>query len=277
MQTKIIDGRKIRDQILEQLKDDISKLPFRPKFCDVLVGNDGASAQYVRMKNKTAEALGIETIPAVLPENATTEEVIEKVRELNIIPGMSGLIVQLPLPKHIDKDRVLAEIDPRIDVDCINPNQAKIFYEGGETLVFPTARAVIEILGKEISDLSEKRVIVVGKGELVGRPVSELLKRKGINSIIVDRSTENPDEVIRSADVIVTAVGKTGIVRSDNIKEGVVIVDAGTSESSGAIVGDVDSKTVLDIASAISPVPGGVGPVTVAMLFDNLVTVARQK
>lgn len=277
METQIIDGRGIRDKILEKIKEEVSGLSFRPKFCDVVVGSDPASLQYVRMKNKTAEMLGIEAVPAMLREDATTDEVVAKIEELNKIEGMAGIIVQLPLPSHIDKERVLSAISLELDVDCINPKNSADFYAGGDTFIFPTARAVFAVLFEAGVEIPGKKFAIVGRGELVGRPVLYLLTKNGALVDVIDRSTENVDEIIKSAEVIISASGKRGIVTSENISEGVVIVDAGASDADGSVVGDIDLESVIGISSAISPVPGGVGPVTVAMLFDNVLLSAKKK
>lgn len=271
----LIDGRKLRDSILETLKVRVKALPFQPVFCDVLVGNNGASAQYVRMKAKTAESIGLAVHHAEFPESITTEQLIEEIQKINLIPNISGLIVQLPLPEHIDRTRVLNAIDSKIDVDCLTEINAEAFYNGGVVPVFPTARAVIATLDSVV-DSKGKLISVLGQGMLVGRPVTYLLNQRGINVETVTRTTENPKDIISRADIIISATGAGKYIVGDMIKDGVIIIDAGTSESNGAIIGDVDLESVSDKASFVSPTPGGVGPVTVAMLLDNVVTVSEK-
>ncbi len=272
---QLIDGRKLRDSILETLKIRVKALPFQPVFCDVLVGTNGASAQYVRMKAKTAESIGLMVHHAEFPENITTEELIEKIKEINDIPHMAGLIVQLPLPEHIDRTQVLNAINPKIDVDCLTEVNADSFYKGEVVPVFPTARAVIATLDF-VGDAAGKYIVVVGQGMLVGKPVTYLLNERGYTIETVTRTTENPKEIISHADIIISATGAGKFIKGDMIKEGAIIIDAGTSESNGAIVGDVDLESVSDKASFVSPTPGGVGPVTVAMLLENVVSVAEK-
>lgn len=275
MNTKIINGRKIRDQILEEVKKEVSGLSFTPVFCDVLIGDDPVSKQYVNMKAKTAENVGIKFHHAEFPKNITTEELVEEIKKINELENICGLIVQLPMPDHIEKEEVLNVIKSSIDVDCLGEEASKNFYTEDNTLGFPTALACMEALDSLNLDLSSKNVVVIGQGMLVGKPVTHLLKKRGVNVDIVTRSVENKDEIIKNADVIISATGAGKFITGDMIKEGVVIIDAGTSESNGSVVGDVDKDSVIGIAGAISPVPGGVGPVTVACLLKNVLNVAK--
>ncbi len=274
---QIIDGRKIRDEILLDLKSRIETLPFAPVFCDVLVGDDSASVQYVNMKNRIAENIGIETHQAIYPESITTGELISKIKEISEIPNITGMIIQLPLPEHIDTKKVLDSIPKEIDVDSISTEATEQFYSNNPIFIYPTASAVMTILDSLDIKLSEKNIVMVGQGMLVGKPVTHLLKNRGISVGVVDSNTENSEEIISKADVLIAAVGKAGIIKGKDLKQDVVVVDAGTSELNGGIAGDVDYEGVENIASAISPVPGGVGPVTVAMLMQNVVLSAERK
>lgn len=273
----IIDGRKIRDGILGTLKARIAALAFVPVFCDVLVGDNPASAQYVRMKEKVAEDLGIKTHPAFFPETISTEELIVEIQKISDIPHMSGLIIQLPLPSHIDTQRVLNCVPVSLDVDAINAQTSNAFYSNTPVFIFPTAAAIMEILGTLDIDFMNKHVVVVGQGMLVGKPVAHLLHNLGVFVSAVDQSTENPHDVLSTADIVISATGRSGLITGDMLKPGVVLIDAGTSESNGGILGDVDRESVESVASVLSPVPGGVGPVTVAMLMQNVVISAEHK
>lgn len=272
---QLIDGRKLRDSILEQLKERVKTLPFQPVFCDVLVGNDPASAQYVRMKAKTAESIGLNFHHAEFPDTITTSELVTEIEKINQIPHMAGLIVQLPLPKTIDRTTVLNAIAPSIDVDCLTLENSARFYKGEDVPVFPTARAVMATLDSLNLSLTDKKIVVLGQGMLVGKPVTQLLKNRGIEPVTITRETKEPLLLIKAADVVISATGAGKYIKGEMIKEGAVIVDAGTSESNGGIVGDVDLESVADKASFVSPTPGGVGPVTVSMLLDNVVRVAE--
>ena len=273
----IINGREIRNKILEGLREKIEKLPLKPIFSDVLVGQDAASQQYVKMKEKTATNIGIEFLKAQFDESITTEELLIEIDKLNATPRMCGLIVQLPLPSHIDTKKVLDRIDPSIDVDATGEINTKKFYEGNPGFIFPTAQAVMEIISSLDVDFKNKNFVILGKGDLVGKPVNKMLINIGIIPIVVDRTTLDISSVTRKADVLICATGRGGLIDSTMLKEGVIIIDAGTSESYGSIVGDVNTLGIEAFASALSPVPGGVGPVTVACLMRNIVLSAQNK
>ena len=277
METQIIDGRKIRNEILEEIKKDVLKLPFVPIFCDILVGDDISSIQYVKMKAKVAESVGIKFRTAEFKESTTTEELIEEIENLNKVPHMCGIIIQLPLPNHIDKRKVLDAINPNLDVDCLGIINSEKFYENENEINFPTAMACMKIIDSLNIDLKNMGILVLGQGNLVGLPVTHLLKTKGLMADVINTKTENSEELIKNADLIISAIGKGKFIKGEMIKEGAIIIDAGTSEDNGAVVGDVDLESVMNVASYVSPTPGGVGPVTVAMLLQNVLQVAKNK
>jgi len=277
MQTQIIDGRKIRNKILEEVKKGIAKLSFQPVFCDVLVGDDPASKQYVQMKAKTAESVGIRFHDAYFTATISTEDLIKEIKVLNKMPDMCGLIVQLPLPVSLDRQKVLDAIDPNLDVDCLGQIASEKFFNNKSDIGRPTAIACMKLLDSVHLDLKEKNILILGQGELVGRPVTALMKFRGLKPYIATKETKNQAELIKQADVIISGTGHGGLLTGDKIKEGVVIIDAGTSKRDGKIIGDVDMESVQGIASFVSPVPGGVGPVTVAVLLENVLTVAKSK
>jgi len=273
----IIDGKKIRKDILEKIKAEVATLSFIPVFCDILVGDNPMSLQYVNMKAKTATDVGMRFHRAVFPEGITTEELIKEIEKLNKIENMCGIIIQLPLPEHIDKQKALDSIDPKLDVDCLGTIAGKKFYSGltAEGEGFPTALACMAILDSINFELKGKNIVVLGQGSLVGKPVATLLHFRGLNPTIITSKTENKEMLIKEADVIISGIGKGAYIKGDMIKSGVVLIDAGTSEGNAGIIGDVDLESVKDIASFVSPVPGGVGPVTVAMLLKNVLHVAK--
>ncbi len=275
---QIIDGRKLNQEILEKVKLEIKSLDFQPIFCDVLVGSDPSSAQYVRMKAKKAESVGIKFHNANFPESITTAELIKEIKILNDIKNMCGIIVQLPLPKHLDREAILNSIDPHLDVDCLGIKASENFYnryDSKKDLAFPTALACMAILDSLNLDLKNKKIVVLGQGILVGKPVTALLNFRGLNPTIIRSKTENKENLIKEADIIISGIGKGKYITGSMIKNGAVLIDAGTSESDGGIVGDVDLESVKDIAGHVSPVPGGVGPVTVAILLSNVLKVAK--
>ncbi len=272
---QIIDGRKIARDILEQVSVEVSKLSFRPIFCDVLIGDDAASKQYVAMKAKTAEKAGFEFRRAEFPKGIKTEEVILEIKKLNNEKNICGLIVQLPLPIGLGTQAVLNAIDPRIDVDCTGKANADLFYSGKPYLSYPTAQAVMAVLDSLSLDLTQKKFLVIGRGQLVGRPVNYLLSAKGYEVEAADGKTENIERAIMQADVVISATGHPKLITGQMVKPGAIVIDAGTSESEGGIVGDVDFDSTKEITGFVSPVPGGVGPVTVAMLLSNVLKVAQ--
>lgn len=273
----IINGRKIRDEILAEIKKEIALLPFRPVFCDILAGENKASKQYVEMKKRFAESIGLEFLSANFKSEITAEELIKEIEILNKMPNMCGIIVQLPLPGHIEGRKVLDAISPELDADCLGKVRSKKFYSGKTAGGFPTALACMNLLDSLNLDLKQKNIVVLGQGELVGRPVAAMLGFRGLNPAIVRSETEHKENIIKEADVIISGIGQGKFVTGDMVKNGVVIIDAGTSEENSSIVGDVDFDSVKEKASFISPVPGGVGPVTIAMLFKNVLEAAKKK
>jgi methylenetetrahydrofolate dehydrogenase (NADP+)/methenyltetrahydrofolate cyclohydrolase len=271
----IIDGNAIAKKITDDIKTEVGKLAFVPEFCDVLVGEDPASVQYVEMKAKAAERLGFKFHPANYPSGISTAELIAEIKKISSEPHMCGMIVQLPLPKGFDQQEILNSIDPRIDVDCTGRVNSGLFYEGKAYMEFPTAAAIMELLDSTKADFRNKNFLMVGFGQLVGRPTSFLLKQRGLSVDIADSQTTNIFELMKRADVIISAAGKANLITGDKIKKGAIIIDAGTSESGSGIVGDVDLESVKEYASYVSPVPGGVGHVTVAKLLLNVLKVAK--
>ena len=273
-----IDGRKLQKEILNKIKNEVSALTFVPVFCDVLVGDDPASAQYVRMKARMAEMVGIKFHNANFPASITTEELIKEIQLLNKVQNMSGIIVQLPLPSHLNQRAVLDAIDSHLDVDYLGTIASERFYnnDNRDSIGLPTALACMALLDSLDLELKDKKIVVIGQGALVGKPVTAFLRFQSLEPIIVTSRTEDKEKIIKEADIIISATGKGKLIKGDMIKEGVVLIDAGTSESNGGIVGDIDLESVKDIAGFISPVPGGVGPVTVAMLLQNVLNVAKK-
>ena len=190
---------------------------------------------------------------------------------------MCGLIIQLPLPAHLYVHKVLDSVDTTIDVDCLGSATSNLFYAGEKVPGFPTALACMEIVDSLNLDLKDKKIAVIGQGMLVGKPVTYLLRERGLDVETVTRTTENKDEIIKNADIIISGTGHGKLITGGMIKKGAVLIDAGTSESKGGIVGDVDLESVKDVAGYLSPVPGGVGPVTVGMLLKNVLKVAQSK
>lgn len=275
METKIINGRKIKDEILTNVKKEVAELSFVPVFCDILVGEDKASVQYVNMKMKIAESVGIRFHKAFFPSDIKNEDLIMEIEKINNMPNICGIIIQLPLPSHIDTRKMLDTIDPKLDVDCLGSVNSAKFYENNFELGFPTALACMRVLNSIGESLVDKKIVVLGKGELVGKPVSALLRSQQLNVESINSSTSNKEEIIKQADIIISGMGNGKYLTGEMIKKWTMIIDAGSSESNGSIVGDVDLDSVSGIAEYVSPVPGGVGPVTVAILLSNVLQVAK--
>ncbi len=272
----IIDGKKIARKILKNLAEEIKKIPFKPLFCDILIGQDPVSQSYIRIKGRTAKSVGLDFHTVLLPEDTKPEAVLEKIRELNLQPNIRGLIIQLPVPEDFNQQKLLDAIEPKFDVDCMGSVNLKAFYQGHPCFLPPTAAAILKILDTLPVDISAKEILVIGQGDLVGKPVSFLLKQRGLLVNVADRSTPDILELMRRVDIIISATGQPKLITGDKIKYGSIIVDAGTAETNAGIVGDVDFDSVSKVAGMVSPVPGGVGPVTVAMLLSNVVKAAKK-
>lgn len=273
----IIDGRKIAQELLKELSKKVVVLPHPPIFCDVMVGEDPVSMQYVKLKGKKAEEAGFEFREVILPSNSRTDEVIAELRRIQETPHLSGLIVQLPLPQSIERSKVTDAIDSSVDVDCLSVKNSELFYSNKDSFVFPAARAVVRILDSLNIPLQDKNIVIIGEGELVGKPVAHLLNNRSLQVATLHRNSVGKEESIKNADIIITATGVPKSLTGSMIKEGSIVIDAGTSDSNGGIVGDVDFDSVAEHAGFISRVPGGVGPVTVAMLLENVYLAALKK
>lgn len=274
---QIIDGKKIQNDILSQVKKEVALLPFKPIFCDILVGEDPVSLQYVKIKMRMAETVGILPHKAFFKADISTIDLIKEIEKLNNIPNMCGIIIQLPLPVSIDKRAVLDAIDPRLDVDCLGTVAGKDFYDGKIGLGFPAALSSLVLLDSTGVSLENKNIVVLGQGDLVGKPVASLLRFRNLAPNIVTSQTENKEVLLKEADVIISGIGQSKYLTGEMIKDGAILIDAGTSEDGNSVVGDVDLESVKNVASYVSPVPGGVGPVTVAMLLKNVLTVAKSR
>ncbi|HZX73234.1 MAG TPA: bifunctional 5,10-methylenetetrahydrofolate dehydrogenase/5,10-methenyltetrahydrofolate cyclohydrolase, partial [Cyclobacteriaceae bacterium] len=236
------------------------------------------SLSYVNIKGKRAQECGMEFSLVQLSETATDEEVIQAIQTEQQKQNLCGLIVQLPLPQGLNSELILQAINPEIDVDGINPMTKNTLTT---PLVPPTAGAIMHILDSLVEDFSmdlqSQKYVVLGNGDLVGKPVAQELQKRGFNFTTVLSETQNRAEILRTATVIISGVGKAGVLTGEEVSEGVIIIDAGTSESGGSIAGDVDFETVAPKAKLITPSPGGVGPVTVAKLLENVLINAEQK
>ena len=286
MTAKIIDGKAIAAQVRGEVAERVKALADRgvvPGFVDLLIGEDAASATYVRMKNKAAAEAGMRAFDHVLPATASREQALGIIRELNENPDVHGIIVQSPLPPEspIDIFELQRAIDPEKDVDGLHPENQGLLAMGRPRYVPATPVGVVELLRREGTPVEGSRVVVVGRSVLVGRPLSILLSQKGpgLNATVTlcHTGTKDLNTETRRAEILVVAAGQANAITADMVMPGVVVIDVGTNRGEdGKLVGDVDFEGVSKIAAAISPVPGGVGPMTVAMLMDNTVTAAER-
>lgn len=272
---KLIDGKAIANGLLTSFRNELASLPFTPILCDVMVGHDPVSMSFVGTKRRQAEAAGLAFQLIQLEENTPVGEIVRAIQEAAAQPNVSGLIVQLPLPSGIELNSVLSAIPEHLDVDCLNPFSQEKFYSGHTLFLPPTAAAIMTIVDTLELDLSAQSILLLGQGQLVGRPVAELLRRRGLSFQTADKTTKDVDEKIRSATIIISGVGKHGVINAGNTIPGVTVIDAGTSESEGEIKGDLDISGVESKPITYTPVPGGVGPLSVAMLIGNVLQSAR--
>ncbi len=275
--TNIISGKDISTSIREEIKTEISNMQVRPGLAVILVGNDPASAVYVRNKNKACEEVGIYSEMYTLPEETTREELLGLVEQLNHSPKIHGILVQLPLPKHLDAEEVIMAINPEKDVDAFHPvNVGKIMI-GNFDFLPCTPAGVMELLKRSGIEVAGKECVVIGRSNIVGKPQAMLLLHENATVTVCHSKTKNLAEVCKRADVLVSAVGKAKFVTADMVKDGAVVIDVGMNrDENGKLCGDVDFEAVSKKTSYITPVPGGVGPMTITMLLKNTVTAARQ-
>ena len=275
-QAKVLDGVAAAKVIRQEVAQAVAKLKNKPGLATVLVGEDPGSRSYVNGKHRDCSQVGINSIRIELPQNVSQTELLKEIDDLNSSKDCSGFIVQLPLPAHIDTNKVLSAIDPDKDADGLHPvNLGKLVLS--QSGVIPcTPRAIVELLRKNEISLSGKEVVIIGRGTTVGRPLSLLLSSKGIDATVTILHSKSSD--IRShtkrADIVIAALGSAHFLTADMVKEGVVAIDVGITRTSEGLVGDIDPG-VIKVASAIAPMPGGVGPMTRAMLLSNLLTLHK--
>ena len=280
----LIDGKatanQIKNEIAEEVKAIKSKGERAPHLAAVLLGNDGASLTYVGSKVRSCEKVGFDSSLIRLPEETTEQELLAKIEELNQDETLDGYIVQLPLPKHIDEEKVLLAIDPKKDVDGFHPSNFGRMVLELETFIPATPFGIMQLIERYDIDTQGKHVVVIGRSHIVGRPISILMSQKGTYGnatvTVAHSRTKDLKALTQQADIIVSALGVPGFVTADMVKEGVVIIDVGITRVEDAskekgyyITGDVDFDSVAQKASYITPVPGGVGPMTIAMLLKN--------
>lgn len=271
----LIDGKAISQQIKDELRQKAAELKekgIHVTLAVIQVGNDPASCVYVRNKKKGCEYIGIGSLSYKLPEETTQEELIDLIQELNGREDVNGILVQLPLPSHIDEDTVIKSIDPSKDVDGFHPQSVGALCIGQPGFVSCTPAGIIQLLKRSGIDIAGKECVVLGRSNIVGKPMSLLLLRENATVTIAHSRTQNLREVTARADILIVAVGKPKMITKDYVKKGAVVIDVGINrDESNKLCGDVDFDDVEPVCSAITPVPGGVGPMTIAMLLYNCI------
>ena len=279
---KIIDGKEVSAQVKEQVKEEAAQLKaatgLQVGLAVVIVGNNPASRVYVNNKKKACEAVGFQSFEYALDEDTTQEELLELVEVLNENPQVNGILVQLPLPKQIDEKAIINAISPDKDVDAFHPSNVGRIMIGSYAFLPCTPAGVMELIASTGVSVSGKNCVVIGRSNIVGKPMAMLLLHQNGTVTICHSRTQNLTEICARADILVAAVGKANFVTADMVKEGAVVIDVGMNRlDNGKLCGDVDFAAVEPKAGYITPVPGGVGPMTIAMLMRNTLTAAKQQ
>lgn len=270
---QIIDGKRISQEIKDELKEKVAELKkqgINKCLAVIQVGDDPASSVYVRNKKKGCEYIGIESKSFELPEETTQEELIELVEKLNKDKDVNGILVQLPLPGHIDEDSVIKAISPEKDVDGFHPQSVGALCIGQKGFVSCTPAGIIQLLKRSGIEIAGKECVIVGRSNIVGKPMALLMLRESATVTVCHSKTKNLKEVCSRADILIVAIGKSEFITSEYVKEGAVVIDVGINRGEdNKLRGDVNYEDVFDKCSFITPVPGGVGPMTIAMLLNN--------
>jgi methylenetetrahydrofolate dehydrogenase (NADP+)/methenyltetrahydrofolate cyclohydrolase len=275
----IIDGKKISTEIKEELREEVAALKEKGveiTLAVIQVGNDPASSIYVRNKKTACEYIGIKSLSYELPENTTEKELLDLIKELNANSKVNGILVQLPLPKHINEELVINTIDPSKDVDGFHPQSVGALSIGQKGFLSCTPAGIIQLLKRSGISIAGKECVVIGRSNIVGKPMALLMLREDATVTICHSKTKDLKEVAKRADILIVAIGKPKFINSEFVKEGAVVIDVGIHrDENNKLCGDVDYEDVLPKVSAITPVPGGVGPMTIAMLMYNCLQSAR--
>jgi len=273
---KIIDGKEIAKKIRERIKEEVTAMEKKPGLAAIIVGENPASKIYVGIKRKTCDEVGIYSEEHKLPEETSENELLELIRKLNADDKIHAILLQLPVPKHINSEKALSAIALEKDVDGFSSVNIGRLVSGNESFVPCTPKGIIRLLEEAGIEIEGKNAVVVGRSNIVGKPTALMLLNRNATVTICHSSTKNLGEVTKQADILVVAVGKPNLVTADMVKEGAVVIDVGMNKVEEKLVGDVDFENVKETAGWITPVPGGVGPMTVAMLLENTVKIYRE-
>jgi len=270
--TRIIDGKKMAEDIYTELKEEVKNLEDKPGLAVILVGDDPASLVYVRNKERACKRLGLNYRLMRFPQSADKNEILSTIESLNSDKEVNGIIVQMPLPEHLDPFEIVFAIDPLKDVDGLHPDNLGRLLSGKPRIIPCTPLGVIELLKRENIDIRGKNAVIVGRSNLVGKPLFHLLLSLDATVTVCHSKTTDLKEETSRADILVCAAGVPKLISADMVKKGATVIDVGINRVGDKLVGDVDFENIVGIASAITPVPGGVGPMTVAMLMKNVIT-----
>lgn len=277
----LIDGKALAAKMQAELKVKVDKLKEAdnvPGLAVILVGEDPASQIYVRNKARRATAIGLNSSVVRLPETVSEQELLDLIEQYNQSEQWHGILVQLPLPEHISEEKVLLAIDPEKDVDGFHPMNMGRLWSGNPLMIPSTPAGIMEMFREYDVELSGKRAVVIGRSNIVGKPMAQLLMMADATVTIAHSKTENLRELTKEADVLVVAIGRDRMIKAEDVKEGAVVIDVGMNrDEDGKLHGDVDFDEVKDVASLITPVPGGVGPMTITMLMEQTVRAASRK
>ena len=277
----LIDGKALAAKMQAELKVKVDKLKEAdnvPGLAVILVGEDPASQIYVRNKARQATAIGLNSSVVRLPETVSEQELLDLIEQYNQSEQWHGILVQLPLPEHISEEKVLLAIDPEKDVDGFHPMNMGRLWSGNPLMIPSTPAGIMEMFREYDVELSGKRAVVIGRSNIVGKPMAQLLMMADATVTIAHSKTENLRELTKQADVLVVAIGRDRMIKAEDVKEGAVVIDVGMNrDEDGKLHGDVDFDEVKDVASLITPVPGGVGPMTITMLMEQTVRAASRK
>jgi methylenetetrahydrofolate dehydrogenase (NADP+)/methenyltetrahydrofolate cyclohydrolase len=279
--TKIIDGKKIAEEIREELKKEVLALEKKgivPGLAVVLVGEDSASQIYVKNKERVAAEIGINSEVIKLSASAQQEELEKIILKLNLDKKTHGILVQMPLPNGLDAKKITKLIDPKKDVDCFHPENIGLVMIGDARFLPCTPAGILELLKRNDISVEGKNVVIVGRSNIVGKPLALMLINLGATVTVCNSKTKNLEEICRQADILISATGRAGLICAEMVKRDAVVIDVGINRGGdGKLCGDVDYINVCDKASCITPVPGGVGPMTIVMLMKNTITAAKNK
>jgi methylenetetrahydrofolate dehydrogenase (NADP+)/methenyltetrahydrofolate cyclohydrolase len=273
----ILDGKKIADMRLEILKEEIEDSGLYPRLATVIAGSDPASQMYIRMKHRACEKTGIGSVGMELDGEVTTEQVLQTITLLNNDADIDGILIQLPLPRQVDQARVIAAVFPEKDVDGFHPFNLGLLFSGRPRFAPCTPKGIMTLLLEYRIEVAGSRAVVVGRSIDVGRPMAALLTNADATVTICHSRTKNLTEELRQAEILVSAIGKPHYITQEMVRPGASVIDVGINQLDGKLVGDVDFEQVQHVASAITPVPGGVGPMTIATLMENTVKAANER